>query len=57
MNSVPPKDKVRDGLIGGLNSNAELSPLSKREDNSSAEIELDLRFRYTRFIERLDSGL
>ena len=44
MNSVPLKDKVRDGPIGGLNSNAELSPLSKREDNSSAEIELNLRF-------------
>jgi len=57
MNSVLLKDKVRDSPIGGLNSNAELSPSSKREDNSSAEIELDLRFRYTRFIERLDSGL
>ena len=57
MNSVPLKDKVRDSLISRLNSNAELSPPSKREDNSSAEIELNLRFRYTRFIERLDSGL
>ena len=57
MNSVPLKNKVRDSPIGGLDSNAELSPSSKREDNSSAEIELDLRFRYTRFIERLDLGL
>ena len=44
MNSVPLKDKVRDSLIGGLDNNAELSPLLKREDNSSTKIELNLRF-------------
>ena len=57
MNSVPLKDKVRDSPIGRLDDNAELSPPSKREDNSSAKIELNLRFRYTRFIERLDLDL